>query len=180
MGRTAVVLVLVAAVAAALWTGVAAQSSCNSVILSLVPCVLYIGGSSSTPSAQCCTQLASVVKSQPECLCSVLSGSAGVSTTVNQTRALALPGACNVQTPSASLCSAPPPSSTPAAPPTAPPPSRPAPPHIPPPSSGPATASTPPADGGTKATPPGGDPSSGNSNRMTFAVFFCTLFAAAF
>ncbi|CAA6675246.1 unnamed protein product [Spirodela intermedia] len=175
MGRAAVVLVLVAAVAAALWTGVAAQSSCNSVILSLVPC--------------CCTQLASVVKSQPECLCSVLSGSAGVSTTVNQTRALALPGACNVQTPSASLCSGellrllemrrhrrqPR-----AAPPTAPPPSRPAPPHIPPPSSGPATASTPPADGGTKATPPGGDPSSGNSNRMTFAVFFCTLFAAAF
>ncbi|CAA7399193.1 unnamed protein product [Spirodela intermedia] len=158
MGRAAVVLVLVAAVAAALWTGVAAQSSCNSVILSLVPCVLYIGGSSSTPSAQCCTQLASVVKSQPECLCSVLSGSAGVSTTVNQTRALALPGACNVQTPSASLCSAPPPSSSPA------------------------TPSTPPTNGGTKAAPPppDADTSGGSSSRMAFPVFFCMLFAASF
>ncbi|CAA6662778.1 unnamed protein product [Spirodela intermedia] len=144
MGRAAVVLVLVAAVAAALWTGVAAQSSCDSVILSLVPC--------------CCTQLASVVKSQPECLCSVLSGSAGVSTTVNQTRALALPGACNVQTPSASLCSAPPPSSSPA------------------------TPSTPPTNGGTKAAPPppDADTSGGSSSRMAFPVFFCMLFAASF
>ncbi|GLT60339.1 hypothetical protein SLA2020_331090 [Shorea laevis] len=82
-------------------------SGCTSVIVSLSPCLNYVSGTSSTPSSSCCTQLASVVKSQPACLCSVLNGGASsVGVTINQTLALALPAACNVQTPPVSDCNA--------------------------------------------------------------------------
>ncbi|CAL9061021.1 unnamed protein product [Musa banksii] len=64
----------------------------------LAPCLNYIAGDT-TPSSTSCSQLASVVRSQPACLCSVLNGGASsLGVTNNQTRALALPGACKVQT----------------------------------------------------------------------------------
>jgi hypothetical protein len=99
--ETSLVLVLVTM----LWAGAAAQSSCTSVIISMSPCLNYITGNSSTPSSGCCTQLASVVRSQPQCLCEVLNGGgSSLGINVNQTQALALPGACNVQTPPLSRC----------------------------------------------------------------------------
>ncbi|CAD5187764.1 unnamed protein product [Musa acuminata subsp. malaccensis] len=73
--------------------------------LALAPCLNYITGNTSTPSSTCCSQLASVVQSQPACLCSVLNGGASsLGVTNNQTRALALPGACKVQTLPVSEC----------------------------------------------------------------------------
>ncbi|CAD6214113.1 unnamed protein product [Miscanthus lutarioriparius] len=69
----------------------------------------YISGNgTSAPSASCCSQLKSVVQSKPQCLCAAL-GSDGASTslggvTIDRSRALALPAACNVQTPPASQC----------------------------------------------------------------------------
>ncbi|KAE8677662.1 Non-specific lipid-transfer protein isoform 2 [Hibiscus syriacus] len=97
------VLVLVGMLCA----GATAQSACTSVLISLSPCLNYITGTSSTPSQQCCTQLASIVRSSPQCLCQVLNGGASsLGITVNQTQALALPGACNVRTPPVSLCNA--------------------------------------------------------------------------
>ncbi|TKY52642.1 Non-specific lipid-transfer protein [Spatholobus suberectus] len=101
------VLCLVAVLVATMWTQNAAQSGCTSALTSLTPCLSYIMGSSSTPSASCCSQLSSVVQSSPQCLCSVLNG--GGSTfgiTINQTLALSLPGACKVQTPPVSQCRA--------------------------------------------------------------------------
>ncbi|MQL95272.1 hypothetical protein Taro_027936 [Colocasia esculenta] len=90
---------------AMLCSGASAQSGCTTVIVGLAPCMTYILGNSSTPASPCCTQLAGVVRSQPQCLCMVLNGGAAqFGLTLNQTRALALPGACNVQTPSVSLC----------------------------------------------------------------------------
>ncbi|PKI39495.1 hypothetical protein CRG98_040104 [Punica granatum] len=64
------VAVLVVA-AATLWAGAVAQSSsdCTNVLISMSPCLNYISGNSSTPSTNCCSQLASVVRSQPQCLC---------------------------------------------------------------------------------------------------------------
>ncbi len=101
--RMQIVLTLVLVVA--LWEGSKAQSSCTNVIISMSPCLNYITGNSSTPSSTCCTQLASVVRSQPQCLCEVLSGGASLpGINFNQTQALALPGACNVQTPPISQC----------------------------------------------------------------------------
>ncbi|KAJ7980012.1 Non-specific lipid-transfer protein-like protein family [Quillaja saponaria] len=90
-----------------LWAGAAAQSSCTNVLISLSPCLNYITGNSSIPSSGCCSQLAGVVRSQPECLCQVLNGGgSSLGININQTQALALPGACNVQTPPLSQCDA--------------------------------------------------------------------------
>ncbi|GKC73210.1 non-specific lipid-transfer protein-like protein [Tanacetum coccineum] len=83
------------------------SSGCTNVIISMSPCLNYISGNSSTPSSGCCTQLASVVKSQPQCLCEVLNGGgSSLGLNINQTQALELPKACNVQTPPTSQCSA--------------------------------------------------------------------------
>ncbi|KAI0501223.1 hypothetical protein KFK09_016166 [Dendrobium nobile] len=83
----------------------AQSSDCTSTIISLAPCLNYITGSSDTPAVPCCTQLAQVVQTDPKCLCLVLNGGASqFGVTLNQTKALALPGACNVQTPPVSRC----------------------------------------------------------------------------
>ncbi|KAG0475444.1 hypothetical protein HPP92_015130 [Vanilla planifolia] len=85
-------VVAMAVVAASLSIQAAAQAGCTTALISLAPCLSYISGNSSTPSSSCCSQLASVVQSQPQCLCSVLNGGASsFGITINQTQALALP-----------------------------------------------------------------------------------------
>ncbi|URD87516.1 Protease inhibitor seed storage LTP family protein precursor [Musa troglodytarum] len=147
-----------------------AQSGCTTAIISLAPCLSYITGNSSAPSSSCCSQLASVVKSEPACLCSVLNGGASsFGITVNQTRALAMPAACKVQTPPVSECNsvaggpAKSPTSSPATPAT---PANPA----------PATPSSPRA-GGSKATP--ATASDGTSYTPTRSLMLSILFLAA-
>ncbi|GAV77938.1 LTP_2 domain-containing protein [Cephalotus follicularis] len=101
-------LALVLLVVTMLCHGAMAQSSCTRVLVGLAPCLNYITGTSSTPSSSCCSQLGNVVQSQPQCLCAALNGggtSFGI--TINQTLALSLPGACNVQTPPISQCNGP-------------------------------------------------------------------------
>ncbi|KAL1316956.1 hypothetical protein HN51_069068 [Arachis hypogaea] len=96
-------------VMAMLCAGAAAQSSsCTNVIVSLSPCLNYITGNSSTPSSGCCSQLSSVLGSQPQCLCQVLNGGgSSLGININQTQALALPSACKLgKTPSVSQCKA--------------------------------------------------------------------------
>ncbi|GMI64235.1 glycosylphosphatidylinositol-anchored lipid protein transfer 5 [Hibiscus trionum] len=103
MAATYLVLVLVGMLCA----GATAQSGCTNILISLSPCLNYITGTSSTPSQQCCTQLANVVRSSPQCLCQVLNGGgSSLGITINQTQALALPGSCNIQTPPISRCNA--------------------------------------------------------------------------
>lgn len=99
-------IVVILIIAGALWAGVAAQSSdCTNVIISMSPCLNYVTGNSSTPSSSCCSQLSSVVKSQPQCLCQVINGGgSSLGINVNQTQAMALPSACKVQTPPVSKC----------------------------------------------------------------------------
>ncbi|KAF5752258.1 Non-specific lipid-transfer protein putative isoform 1 [Tripterygium wilfordii] len=98
---------LTLALVSMLWTGVMAHSSCTSVLIGMAPCLNFVTGSSSTPTASCCSQLASVVQSQPWCLCMILNGGGqSLGVTINETLALALPGACNVQTPPVSKCNA--------------------------------------------------------------------------
>ncbi|XP_022146032.1 non-specific lipid-transfer protein-like protein At2g13820 [Momordica charantia] len=81
---------------------------CTTALISLSPCLNFVTGSSSnssTPSSSCCSRLANVVQSQPQCLCSALNGgAAGGGVTINPTRALALPAACHLQTPPPSRC----------------------------------------------------------------------------
>ncbi|CAA7045341.1 unnamed protein product [Microthlaspi erraticum] len=81
------------------------SSSCTDILISMAPCLDFITGNSSSPSQQCCNQLANVIKSSPECLCEVLKGGGSqLGISVNETQALALPRACNVQTPPVSRC----------------------------------------------------------------------------
>ncbi|KAL0914338.1 hypothetical protein M5K25_014679 [Dendrobium thyrsiflorum] len=106
-GAMKIFLLATAITAASFWIPAAGQSGCTTAIISLSPCLNYISGSSSTPSSSCCSQLASIVKSQPQCLCMVVNGGGSiVGISINKTQALALPSACKVQTPSASLCNA--------------------------------------------------------------------------
>ncbi|KAL8214241.1 hypothetical protein R6Q57_003690 [Mikania cordata] len=104
--KTNRILMILVITMAALHGGSMAQSSgCTSVLISLSPCLNYISGNTSTPSSGCCTQLASVVQSQPQCLCQVLNGGgSSLGLNINQTQALELPNACNVQTPPTSQC----------------------------------------------------------------------------
>ncbi|XP_076883779.1 non-specific lipid transfer protein GPI-anchored 5-like [Bidens hawaiensis] len=93
------------------------SSGCTTVIISMSPCLNYITGNSSTPSSGCCTQLATVVKSDPQCLCQVLNGGgSSLGLNINQTQALELPKACDVQTPPTSQCNAGSPGSSPTTP----------------------------------------------------------------
>lgn len=103
---TIMVLVLIVTIFS---EGAVAQLSCPSVVISLSPCLNYVTGNSPSntgPSSSCCSQLANVVQSQPQCLCSLLDGGASSSLgiTINQTQALSLPAACNVHTPPVNRC----------------------------------------------------------------------------
>ncbi|KAK1411152.1 hypothetical protein QVD17_37697 [Tagetes erecta] len=111
-------MIVVATIAVLCGCGMAQSSSgCTNVIISMSPCLNYITGNSSTPASGCCTQLASVVKSQPRCLCEVLNGGgSSLGLNINQTQALELPRACNVQTPPTSQCDAASPGSSPTTP----------------------------------------------------------------
>ncbi|KAE8679625.1 zinc finger HIT domain-containing protein 2-like [Hibiscus syriacus] len=146
-------------VAVSLWTGGAlaqSSSSCTNVLISMSPCLSYIQGNSSTPSSSCCSQLASVVSSQPLCLCEVLNGGASsLGMDVNQTQAMALPTACNVKTPPASQCNASSPSGSP-------------------------SGTNPPSGGGSKTVPTTDDGTSGgHSAKLSFSVLFLSLFIAS-
>ncbi|XP_020591724.1 non-specific lipid transfer protein GPI-anchored 2-like [Phalaenopsis equestris] len=102
-------LTLVSFLISTLLAATAAQSSnsCNSALASLSPCLNYITGRATTPPSSCCSQLRSLVNSEPQCLCTLLNGDAGSAfgISINKTQALALPGACNVQTPPIDQCS---------------------------------------------------------------------------
>ncbi|XP_073005869.1 non-specific lipid transfer protein GPI-anchored 26-like isoform X2 [Typha latifolia] len=157
-----------------------AQSGCMTAIVSLSPCLNFITGNTSTPSSSCCSSLASVVQSQPQCLCAVLGGAtSSLGVTINNTRALELPAACKVQTPPVSKCNAV--GGAPAASPTATPtpvtPSTPATPSTPETRS---TPSVPSVSSGTtsKTTPSTTTLSSGGSSNKMAAISI--VFLAAF
>ncbi|KAG8098520.1 hypothetical protein GUJ93_ZPchr0013g34072 [Zizania palustris] len=105
--RELAVASLMAATAALLVAAAYAQSGCTAALINLYPCLNYISGNETTPTRTCCTQLASVVLSQPQCLCTAIGGGSSAALggiTIDKTRALQLPKACNVETPPASQC----------------------------------------------------------------------------
>ncbi|XP_073046950.1 non-specific lipid transfer protein GPI-anchored 5-like [Primulina eburnea] len=146
-----------------LWPYVASQSNdCTSVIISMSPCLNFISGNSSTPSVSCCSQLRNVVGSEPQCLCQVLNGGgSNLGLNINQTQALALPKACNVQTPPVSKCNAASPSDSP---------------------STPNSPSKNPSGGGSKVLPSPGDGSSNaaSPNQLALSMIFFGVFLASY
>ncbi|XP_075512319.1 non-specific lipid transfer protein GPI-anchored 5-like [Primulina tabacum] len=162
MARHNVSMGLAMILVAMLWPYAASQSNdCTSVIISMSPCLNFISGNSSTPSVACCSQLRNVVGSEPQCLCQVLNGGgSNLGLNINQTRALALPKACNVQTPSVSKCNAASPSDSP---------------------STPNSPSKNPSGGGSKVLPSPGDGSSNAASPNQLApsmIFFCVFLAS--
>ncbi|KAG6435568.1 hypothetical protein SASPL_100442 [Salvia splendens] len=144
--------------ATALLAGMAtAQSSdCTNVLISMSPCLNYISGNSSSPSSGCCSQLRTVVGSQPQCLCEVLNGGgSNLGLNINQTQALALPGACNVETPPLTRCNAASPAGSP--------------------DSAPDSPNTGSGDG-SKTVPNGDGFSGATSNKLGVKALFCLLF----
>uniref|UniRef100_A0A6N2NAU6 Bifunctional inhibitor/plant lipid transfer protein/seed storage helical domain-containing protein n=1 Tax=Salix viminalis TaxID=40686 RepID=A0A6N2NAU6_SALVM len=114
MARTAMSMGLAMVLVSMLCAGAMAQSDCTSVLISMSPCLNYITGNSSTPSSQCCTQLSSVVRSSPQCLCQVLKGGgSSLGINVNQTQAIALPRCLQRASPAASPAGTPEAPSTP-------------------------------------------------------------------
>lgn len=89
---------------AMLWTTATAQSDCDNLVISMSPCLNYITTTTASPMPGCCTQLGSIVKSRPECLCQVLNGGASLGLSVNQTQAQDLPATCNVKIQPLSSC----------------------------------------------------------------------------
>ncbi|XP_073005868.1 non-specific lipid transfer protein GPI-anchored 15-like isoform X1 [Typha latifolia] len=162
-----------------------AQSGCMTAIVSLSPCLNFITGNTSTPSSSCCSSLASVVQSQPQCLCAVLGGAtSSLGVTINNTRALELPAACKVQTPPVSKCNAlgGAPAASPTATPTPATPSTPSTPETPSTSSTPSVPSVPSGSSSSKTTPSTTTQSSdGNSNKLAMIpiVFFGSLASLA-
>ncbi|KAL4564658.1 hypothetical protein LXL04_028726 [Taraxacum kok-saghyz] len=88
------------------WEGTMSQSGCTNTLIGMAPCLNYVTGNSKTPSSSCCSSLENVVTSQPQCLCTALDGStmAALGININKTIALALPGACHVNTPPVTRC----------------------------------------------------------------------------
>lgn len=88
---------------------VAAQSSssCSATLVSLAPCLAFLqgGANNSSPTQGCCTGLASVVSTSAACLCQMVTTTNNpLGIPINQTQALALPGACKITTPPVSQC----------------------------------------------------------------------------
>uniref|UniRef100_A0A453BKP8 Bifunctional inhibitor/plant lipid transfer protein/seed storage helical domain-containing protein n=1 Tax=Aegilops tauschii subsp. strangulata TaxID=200361 RepID=A0A453BKP8_AEGTS len=69
------------------------NNGCSSVMMTLSPCLDFIGSKALEPGFSCCTTLAGIVQTDPRCLCMVLDGSAAsFGIAINHTRALELPG----------------------------------------------------------------------------------------
>ncbi|KAF8392380.1 hypothetical protein HHK36_022722 [Tetracentron sinense] len=73
MGAKGIEMGLIMVLVTILWTGGAAQPSCESAIMNMLPCQSYLNGSSSTPSSWCCSQLDSIVQEQIQCFHTVFS-----------------------------------------------------------------------------------------------------------
>lgn len=99
-------LVVVAAAFLADDASAQSTSGCTQTLIGMSPCLNYITGNETAPSKSCCSQLAAVVSSKPECLCVALNAdpaALGLGA-VNKTRALGLPDQCGVKTPPLSNC----------------------------------------------------------------------------
>ncbi|CAH2057591.1 unnamed protein product [Thlaspi arvense] len=107
MGYTSIyAITLVALVAALLGVSKSQPSgSCVSTLTTLSPCLTYITGNSTTPSQTCCSQLDSVIKSSPQCICSAVNSPIpNIGLNINRTQALQLPNVCNIQAPPLTQC----------------------------------------------------------------------------
>ncbi|XP_010695496.2 non-specific lipid transfer protein GPI-anchored 20 isoform X1 [Beta vulgaris subsp. vulgaris] len=70
----------------------------TSMISSFTPCVNYLtnsSGSGSSPTADCCNALRSLMSNGTDCLCQIVTGGVPFRLPINRTMAISLPRACN-------------------------------------------------------------------------------------
>ncbi|XP_062015689.1 non-specific lipid transfer protein GPI-anchored 2 [Rosa rugosa] len=85
-----------------------AATDCTTQLVTLSDCLTYVeeGSNLTKPDKACCPELATLVKSTPQCLCYLLqknsTSSYGIEIDLN--KALHLPSVCKVETPPTSAC----------------------------------------------------------------------------
>ncbi|XP_039128344.1 non-specific lipid transfer protein GPI-anchored 2-like isoform X1 [Dioscorea cayenensis subsp. rotundata] len=79
---------------------------CMDAYLNMTDCLTYVeaGSTVRVPDKGCCPAFASLVSNQPQCLCHILGSGDVIGFKIDTTKALTLPTACRVETPSVSLC----------------------------------------------------------------------------
>ncbi|KAI3752842.1 hypothetical protein L2E82_24880 [Cichorium intybus] len=84
----------------------APAADCSTVILNMADCLSYVtaGSTVKKPEGTCCSGLKSVLKTNAECLCEAFKNSAQLGVSLNVTKALALPTACDMKATSATNC----------------------------------------------------------------------------
>ncbi|KAL1226321.1 Non-specific lipid transfer protein GPI-anchored 15 [Cardamine amara subsp. amara] len=160
----------------AIWGVTKAQpsGSCVSTLTTLSPCLSFITGNSTTPSQTCCSQLDSVIKSSPQCICSAVNSPIpNIGLNINRTQALQLPNACSIQTPPLTQCN-----NEPTAPPPAPPPAEETPGEALTPTSSPVARPGTNFGGGSKTIPStgAGSSSSGSIDHVSLHLLMFAIF----
>ncbi|KAL3621903.1 hypothetical protein CASFOL_034099 [Castilleja foliolosa] len=81
---------------------------CFTYLIKLSDCLTFVesGSNLTKPDPGCCSELSTLVDTQPICLCQLLGNPGQVGLSVDVNRALQLPSVCNVTTPPVSLCAA--------------------------------------------------------------------------
>ncbi|KAI4382189.1 hypothetical protein MLD38_008184 [Melastoma candidum] len=84
------------------------SSDCFDTLVNMSDCLTYVetGSNLTVPDKACCPELAGMVENTPVCLCQLLGNTSSLGIDIDLQRALRLPSACDVVTPSATLCSA--------------------------------------------------------------------------
>ncbi|KAK9111089.1 hypothetical protein Scep_018608 [Stephania cephalantha] len=74
---------------------------CTTIVYDMIDCLSYIdaGSDKARPTAECCTGVKSVLRTDPDCLCAALNGAVELGIQLDVSRALGLPSACGQTTP---------------------------------------------------------------------------------
>ncbi|GAB2292141.1 hypothetical protein Dimus_026392 [Dionaea muscipula] len=151
--------------AAAKSTTAAPATDCSSLIINLADCLNFVSNDSTEtkPDGSCCSGLKTVLKANAQCLCDTFKNSGQLGIPLNISKALTLPSACHVTSPTAALCglSVSTPSSSPAPSPTS-------------------TASTTPTPGPTVVTPAPAHNKASSSFSVSAGSLIVAVVAAAF
>ncbi|KAG8368694.1 hypothetical protein BUALT_Bualt15G0072300 [Buddleja alternifolia] len=104
--KTPIICVFIAVFVAVVSAAPAAPADCSSVILNMADCLSYVTltGTAQKPEGRCCAGLKTVITTKPDCLCESFKNSAKLGVTLNMSKALGLPAACQVIVPNASNC----------------------------------------------------------------------------
>ncbi|GMH23719.1 hypothetical protein Nepgr_025562 [Nepenthes gracilis] len=84
----------------------ASTTDCSSLVMDMADCLSFVtnGSTDTKPTGSCCSGLKTVLKTDAECLCETFKSSGQLGFALNVTKALSLPSACHVKTPSFSKC----------------------------------------------------------------------------